>query len=71
MREADWLSTSQVAACLEVSSARVRQMLAAGQIAHWPTPIGRLIAREEAERLAEERRGRHAERRAADPEPAA
>jgi hypothetical protein len=60
MHETDWLSTSHVAARLEVSPARMRQMFAASRIAHFPNPIGRLVAREEVERLAAERERRRA-----------
>jgi len=52
----DWLSPTQAANRLGISTQRVRQLADAGQLAHVRTPLGRVFTRASVERLAEERR---------------
>jgi len=52
----DVLSPAQVARRLEVTPARVRQMLDRGELAYVATPLGRLIEANDVETLVEKRR---------------
>ena len=56
MDATSYLSTSQAARRLEVSSERVRQLARAGCLPAIETPLGRLLPTSGVERLAEERR---------------
>jgi hypothetical protein len=51
----DWLSPSQAARRLDRSVSRVRQMVVEGQLAYVRTPLGKLIAASDVDRLAAER----------------
>ena len=53
-----FLSPAEVARHLSVSVELVRVWLRAGKLRHVRTPLGRLVAVEEVERVAAERRGR-------------
>ena len=57
-----WLTPSQAARILDVTPARVRQLIAAGQLACDRTPLGRLVLASSVERLAAERAARRAGR---------
>ena len=50
------LSISQASHILELSTERVRQLAASGELPSLETPLGRLFARTDVERLAERRR---------------
>lgn len=58
--EREWLSTSQAARALGLSSQRVDQLAREGLLPYKSTPLGRLFACEDVERLAEERRKKQA-----------
>lgn len=51
------LTTSETARKLEVSSARVRQLVREGKLEATETPLGKLYDPKEVERLAKEREG--------------
>lgn len=51
----DWLSTTQAARILGLSSERVRQLMVSGKLKHQRTPIGRLIDPRSIEELRRER----------------
>jgi excisionase family DNA binding protein len=53
-----FLSPAEVARHLSVSVELVRVWLRAGKLRHVRTPLGRLVAVEEVERVAAERRAR-------------
>ncbi len=55
MRVEEKLTTSQAARALGVSGVYVRQMCDRGVLGHEITPLGRLIPRENVERLKHER----------------
>lgn len=50
-----WLTPSQAARVLDITPARVRQLIAAGQLACDRTPLGRLVLASSVETLAAER----------------
>lgn len=51
----EWVSPAQAARILGVTTARVRQLALAGRLPFTQTPMGRIFAREEIERLAASR----------------
>ena len=51
-----FITTSQAARTLGLSPERVRQFAVCGELASIETPLGRLFARVDVERLAEKRR---------------
>ena len=57
-----WLTPSQAARVLDVTPARVRQLIASGQLACDRTPLGRLVLASSVESLAAERAARRAGR---------
>ncbi len=52
-----WLTPAQAARRLDITPARVSQLLAAGHLAHVATPLGRLIDPESVAARAAERVG--------------
>jgi excisionase family DNA binding protein len=54
----DWLSPSQTARRLDLSLSRVRQLTDEGRLSYVRTPLGKLIAASDVDRLAAERAGR-------------
>jgi hypothetical protein len=51
----EWLSLSQAANRLGLSAQAVRNMADAGRVACYRSPLGRLVAAQDVERLAQER----------------
>ena len=56
MNPSEWLSTSQAAQRLDLTTARVRQLLTADKLGHVRTALGRLVDPATVDRLAAERR---------------